>query len=68
MKKIELYMCEYCHTQYADIDEAMKCEQNHKKIKEITETRYSSIASDATGYPDSITVVFSDGCERIYYN
>lgn len=68
MKKIDLYMCEYCHTQYADKNQATKCEKNHKKIKEIIEMRYLPINSDATGYPDKIKVIFSDGGERLYHN
>lgn len=30
MKRKELFTCEYCNTDYADIERAQQCEENHK--------------------------------------
>lgn len=66
MKKIELYVCEKCETQYKYAASAAMCEENHKPPVSISKARYISYGSDKTGYPTSITVKFDDDKELIY--
>lgn len=61
MKKHILYMCEFCNTQYKNEGEALQCEKNHHKPKEVKRAKYHAAKSDKDGYPDFIEVVFDDG-------
>ena len=61
MKKINLFVCELCGAQYKEEATAAKCEKNHKKIVNITSTRYLSLASNRTGYPSYIEVLLDNG-------
>lgn len=61
MKTVEHYYCEKCGTMYAEKKDALECEMNHKDIKAIIDTKYLAIGQDAKGYPQTITVRFSDG-------
>lgn len=60
MKAITRYQCEHCGTQYATEEAATNCEQSHKLPVSIIDARYSSIASDKTGYPYLICVEMTD--------
>ena len=67
MKKIELYACEVCGTQYAEKAKCQQCEKSHKKPVEIVKTRYLSFAQNETGYPQHIQVKMSDGQVIAYH-
>ena len=60
MKSLQLFVCEYCGTQYKDKREAMKCENSHKTALEITDMSFHA-CKDAANYPDKIEVKMSDG-------
>ena len=66
MKEIKHYMCEYCHTEYASVDEAQRCEKSHKEPKEIIDAVYQSMYKDLYGYPESILIQMSDGAKVLY--
>ena len=61
MKTKKLYECELCHTNYADKEEAQRCEKNHQKAVEISDTRYLSYNSDQSGIPTKICIKFTNG-------
>lgn len=66
MKEKKLYTCEFCNTDYADIEKAKRCEANHKRLSGIgIQCKYKSINSIPDGMPTSIVVVFEGGktCE-----
>ena len=70
MKARTMYTCEICHTDYADKENAQKCEKSHVKPMSIWKNiKYHSIyngrdpifrCSD-TNYPDWIDVQFENG-------
>lgn len=66
MKELKLYVCETCHTQYADKRAAQECEELHRRPQKITGCRYRPIKDDATGYPQTITVRMNDGKSVTY--
>jgi len=61
MKKIELYACEVCGTQYREKLKCQQCEKSHKKPVEVTQARYISVAQNRSGYPHVLHVKMSDG-------
>lgn len=63
MKALQLYMCEYCGTQYKDKKECEKCESNHKSAVKIKNMKFH--ADKKTNYPDRLEVEMSDG--KIYW-
>lgn len=67
MKEINLYQCEICGTQYASSKAAQDCEKSHKTIESIESAKYRSLKSNPDGYPDKITVVFSDNKQVTYH-
>lgn len=67
MKEINLYQCEICGTQYASSNKAQECEKSHKTFQEIESVKYRSMVANPDGYPDKITVVFSDN-KRVTYH
>ena len=62
MKMRVLYTCQYCYTDYADMELAKACEENHKSIKEsnIVEI-YRSKASVPDGFPIKILIKNEQG-------
>lgn len=56
MKKLELYVCEKCGTQYNSKVQCEQCEKGHKADLNITGLRYISYAQDKTGLPVAIDV------------
>lgn len=56
MKKLALYVCEICGTQYSDQRKCVQCEKSHMQDLIITGARYLSYAQDASGMPATITV------------
>lgn len=67
MKEVTLYECEVCGTQYSSSKMAKECEKTHKAIQEIESVKYRSMVANPDGYPDKITVVFSDN-KRVTYH
>ena len=59
MKQKVLYTCEVCHTDYADREKAMECEENHKLLEKATIIgEYNPIGVDRSGAPKKIRVKF----------
>lgn len=65
MKRIELYKCEVCGTQYNDKEACKMCEQGHigqdRLLGRIVDIRYLPITQDSSGMPITITFLGSDG-------
>ena len=60
MKKIELYICEICATQYKDKVDCQNCEKSHVKPVQIIAQKY--MPKNCNGeYPVHITVEMKDG-------
>lgn len=66
MKKIELYQCELCGTEYKDKKQAEECEENHVETIEIVSCKFVKKALISDGFPISITVKSEDGREMTY--
>lgn len=62
MTKKELYVCEICHTDYRNKEDALQCEKDHLKCAKITDTRYNAHFK----LPHKIEVEFSDGTKHWY--
>lgn len=61
MKKLELYQCEVCNTQYNDKNKAMECEKSHKLPAIVEGSKYRAVKSNPNGYPDRVKITFTDG-------
>lgn len=75
MKKIEHYVCEYCGTDYAEEDAALKCEAYHikpiriekKSIQNNFWTPYNEKRqSEILRYPLKLNIEFDDGTVWTY--
>ena len=66
MKRIELYVCEVCSTQYKSKDEADRCEKSHYTPQKIIHCRYLPFNEVEKGYPVRIDVQFEDGAVLRY--
>ena len=65
MKKIDLYVCEVCGTQYKEKVKCQNCEKSHVRPVQITGEKYT--AKDCNGaYPVHITVTMADGKSITY--
>ena len=45
MKKLALYVCEICGTQYSDQRECVKCEKRHKQNLSVKGMRYDDFVA-----------------------
>ncbi len=61
MKKLELYVCEVCGTQYNDKTKCKMCEKSHYMRFVITGQRYLPYTVDKTGMPITIDLTDADG-------
>ena len=63
MKKIELFQCEICGTQFKEKTDCVKCEKNHESGKDlhIANARFLPFTQDASGMPISITLMGKNG-------
>lgn len=61
MREQKYYVCDFCHTQYQDEKNALKCENNHHTPKQIKKSKYHAASCEQDGYPDRIEVVFENG-------
>ncbi len=66
MKTKILYTCEACHTDYANKNDAMRCEANHSKKLKIVNQRSLPYSQDKSGFPISIEVE-DEGGKRVTY-
>lgn len=60
MKKIELFVCDHCGTQYDTQEQCKLCESTHCPPKEIKLCRYMPYKS-AKRYPIMVQIEMSDG-------
>ena len=67
MKKIQLFVCDCCGTQYADEKEAAKCEKSHHMPKSVSDCKFQPYKVNASGYPSRINVKFDDGSIISYH-
>ena len=61
MKKIQLFVCEICGTQFSSEKEAERCEKHHRIPKSFVKSQYRCCNASADGYPDRIEIKFDDG-------
>lgn len=66
MKKLELYQCEVCGTQYKSMLECTECETRHMKELRIVKSRYLPFTQDRSGMPTTITLMGPDGRHYTY--
>ena len=60
MKKIDLYVCEICGTQYKEKAKCQECEKTHVRPVQIIDEKY--MAKNCNGeYPIYIMVKMEDG-------
>lgn len=60
MKKVVLYICEYCHKEYENNEECARCEIEHKIPIRIASAEYEPDGSGGR-YPKKIRIKMSDG-------
>lgn len=65
MKKIELFVCEICGTQYSSKLACESCEKSHKIPVKIVRQRYVDPKNHG-GYPVSVTIEFNNGEQLVY--
>lgn len=65
MKEIKLFECEFYKKQYADEHLCKECERRHMIPQEIVRSEYNSYLF--INYPNTITVLMSDGKKVEYY-
>ena len=68
MKERKLYMCEVCGVEYADKNEAIKCETGHKRGLKIVKSYYKGINCVSSGFPTKIWVCSENGSENKEYH
>nr|DAM77920.1 MAG TPA: hypothetical protein [Caudoviricetes sp.] len=66
MRERVIYTCEACRTDYADKEEAMRCELSHKKKLKIVDSRYLAHFQLGSDFPYAITVQSEDGARATY--
>lgn len=66
MKKIDLYQCDICGTQFSEKELCEKCERGHVKDIQIVKSRYIPITQDKSGMPTTITLMGPDGRHYTY--
>lgn len=65
MKKVELYVCETCGTQYKEKIKCSECEKSHIRPAQIIGWKYMPKTFNG-GYPIHITVRMADGKDITY--
>lgn len=56
MKVVQHYICEMCHTEYADEKKAKKCEAKHAKKLVISRKDYRPCSVIEDGFPEYIVI------------
>lgn len=68
MKEKRLYTCDICNTDYANKEDAIKCEKNHKLLEKATIVgEYKSVGMIPSGEPYKIRVKFPGTCNWVEY-
>lgn len=63
MKRVEVYICDFCKNEYKSDIECQAHEYTHSAILSISCAKYTPVEK----YPSSITAKFRDGTEQEYY-
>lgn len=63
MKEKRLYTCEICNTDYAQKEDALKCEKEHCGKFEVKDFRINPHQK----YPHKVELKFSDGTTHWYH-
>ena len=66
MKKINLYVCECCGTQYKELKKCKECEDGHVKPVKIVGDKFVCIKNNKAGYPTEVYVQMEDGVSLTY--
>lgn len=66
LKKIELFVCEHCGTQYVSEEECRMCESVHHLPKKIVSCEYDAYKYGGSGYPSRVQIEMSDGTMVVY--
>ena len=66
MKRLELFQCEVCGTQFGSRKDCENCEKRHQRELHIVKTRYLPYTQDGSGMPTTITLVGRDGRHYTY--
>lgn len=61
MKELKKYQCEVCHTEYADRNDAIRCEEHHVLPKTIKDVFAHPQTAEDSPYPKLIIVEMNDG-------
>lgn len=61
-KQLYLYTCDICHTDYANKEDAIKCEEEHCGVVQVTDYRIHVHCK----YPHKLEIKFSDGTKYWY--
>ncbi len=57
-----IYICEYCNTEYGNETEAFNCEKRHKKELKLIGKKYHSSISV---YPETVFISFENENEKV---
>lgn len=67
MKKLELYQCEVCGTQYKSKQECLACETSHIRPVRIGGAKWNAKnVGCSDGLPLKVTIVFENGATAEY--
>ena len=66
MKKIISYVCDYCGYEYKTEEEAIVCEQNHKRELRVLNVIHTPICEAVDGYPRKVILIGEDG-KHVWY-
>ena len=66
MKEVRHYVCDICHTEYADKQACKRCEESHVRLERIKGAHYLPLTQNGRGYPHKIDVCFEDGITLTY--
>lgn len=62
MKERKFYVCDFCGTQYRDVESCVECEKSHIGVTKTREIKYHAGGK----YPDRVEMVFNDGSFAYY--
>ena len=65
MEEVKMYRCSICKLLYYDVETAIKCEKNHKKVSRVL-PEYKRMLHEPDGYPKVVKVIFEDGTDFDY--
>lgn len=62
-----LYTYEFCHADYADVEDCKACETEHKTKVHINQMKFEPIRIIKDGFPTKLIIIADDGSEALYY-